>query len=511
MPVSGGRSRRACRQAAGRGPIGQPVLGTGVEGVKVDQLYRLDPFRKRISRRSFMKLMGVAAAAAAAGPALVRAQGQSGTLRILQWSHFVPSYDTWFDAYAKAWGAANGVNVIVDHVNLADLPTAVAAEISAGSGHDLIEIVGAEAGQFEPSLLDLTDINQEAASRFGDQLDIGKRYSFNPVTNKYYGFCIGWTIDPANYRRSLWEKAGMPDGPTTWEDLVTVGGKIRDEQGVQLGIGLAQELDSNMAHRAILYSFDSMLQDAESNIVIDSGEPFERALEAVNFMKRLYEAAMTPEVFAWNAASNNQALLAGRASYILNSISAYRSAQADVPDIAKDVFFGPALHGPRGSAWSNAHVIYNYIVPQHSGNVDAAKQFVLDLAENYDQAMYASKLYNSPSYFNAPVTGAGEYPAVAGAKTFADLHEAWFDDDPFRLEGEPAGKLKPLKNAVEWTTNVGRPGYTSPAVAEVFNTFVIPNMFARAVRGDETPEQAIKTGAAEARKVFEGWRQRGLI
>lgn len=475
------------------------------------QIYRADPFRTRISRRSFIKLMGVAAAAAAAGPSILRAQGASGTLRILQWSHFVPSYDTWFDSYAKAWGAANGVNVVVDHINLADLPATVAAEISAGSGHDLIEIVGAEAGQFEPSLLDLADVNQEAASRFGAQLEMSKRYSYNPVTDKYYGFCIGWTIDPANYRRSLWEKAGMADGPSTWEDLVTVGGRIRDEQGVQLGIGLAQELDSNMAHRSLLYAFDSGLQDADGNVILDQGEAFEHALEAVNFMKRLYDAAMTPEVFAWNAASNNQALIAGRASYIMNSISAYRSAQADVPDIAKDVFFGPALKGPRGSAWVNAHVIYNYIVPQHAANVDAAKEFILDLAENYDQAMYASKLYNSPSFFDSPVSGNGDYPAVAGASTFADLHEAWFDDDPFRIEGEPEGKLRPLKNAVEWTTNVGRPGYTSPAVAEVFNTFVIPNMFARAVRGDETPEQSIRSAAAEARTVFDAWRARGLI
>ncbi|HRQ11603.1 MAG TPA: ABC transporter substrate-binding protein, partial [Trueperaceae bacterium] len=222
----------------------------------MNPFYKLDPFGRRISRRSFMKFMGVAAAAAAAGPSILRAQGQSGTLRILQWSHFVPSYDTWFDAYAKEWGAANGVNVVVDHINLADLSTTVAAEISAGSGHDLIEIVGAEAGQFEPSLLDLTDVNQEASSRLGGELDLSKHYSYNPVTDKYFGVCIGWTIDPANYRGSLWEKAGMPAGPTTWEDLVTIGGKIRDEQGVQLGIGLAQELDSNMAHRAILYSFD---------------------------------------------------------------------------------------------------------------------------------------------------------------------------------------------------------------------------------------------------------------
>lgn len=464
-----------------------------------------------ISRRTFMKLVGVSAVAAAAGPTLLRAQGQSGTLRILQWSHFVPSYDTWFDRYAQQWGAANGVNVVVDHVNLADLPATVAAQLSAGSGHDLIEIVGAEAGAFEPSLLDLTDVNQEAASRFGPQLDMSRRYSYNPVTNKYYGFCVGWTIDPANYRRSLWEEAGMGEGPSTWQDLIDIGGRIRDEQGVQLGIGLAQELDSNMAHRAILYSFDSALQDADGNIVIDQGEYFERAIEAVNFMKELYEAAMTPEVFAWNAASNNQALLAGRASYILNSISAYRSAQEDVPDIANDVFFGPALKGPRGTSYSNAHVIYNYIVPQHSQNVDAAKQFMLDLAENYDQAMYASKLYNSPSFFTSPVSGNSEFPSVPGASTFADLHQAWFNDDPFRLEGEPEGKLRPLMNAEQWTTNVGHPGVTSPAVAEVFNTFIIPNMFARAVRGDQTVEEAIRTAAGESRAVFDAWRTRGLV
>lgn len=468
---------------------------------------------RRFTRRTFLKWSGVAAATAAGGPYFLRARAQAGdTLRILQWSHFVPSYDTWFDQYAQQWGEANGIRVVVDHVNLADLPATVAAEISAGSGHDLIELVGAEAGQFEPSLLDLTDVNQEAQSRFGEQVGASRRYSYNPVTDKYYGFCLGWTIDPANYRRSLWEQAGMPDGPTTWEDLVTVGGQIRDAQGVQLGIGLAQEIDSNMAHRSLLYSFDTMLQDENAQVVLDQGENFERALEAVEFMRRLYQAAMTPEVFAWNAASNNQALIAGRASYILNSISAYRSAQEDVPDIANDVFFGPALQGPRGTAWNNAHVIYNYVVPQYTPNADAAKQFILDLAANYDRAMYHSKLYNSPSFFGSPILESDrDYPAVEGATTFQDLHDAWFEDDPFRLEGEPEGKLRPLKNAVEWTTNVGHPGVTNPAVAEVYNTFVIPNMFARAVRGDETPEQAIRTAAAEARAVFDAWRERGLI
>src|SRR5690606_17217970 len=288
-------------------------------------------------------------------------------------------------------------------------------------------------------------------------------------------------------------------------------GRIRDEQGVQLGIGLAQEIDSNMAHRAILASFDAMVQNEDSEVILDQGDNFERVLEAVQFMQRLYRAAMTPEVFAWNAASNNQALIAGRASYIMNSISAYRSAQDDVPDIARDVFFGPALQGPRGSAWANAHVIYNYIIPQYSRFPDLAKQFILDLAENYDLAMYHSKLYNAPSFFDSQISGNGDYPEVPGAQTFRDLHDAWFENDPFKLPDEPEGKLRPLLDAVEWTTNVGHPGVCSPAVAEVYNTFIIPNMFARAVRGDETPEESIRSAAAEARVVYDGWRARGLI
>src|SRR5690606_42145515 len=115
------------------------------------------------------------------------------------------------------------------------------------------------------------------------------------------------------------------------------------------------------------------------------------ALDADTFMQSLSEPALPPEVLARKPASNNQAVIAGRSSYIMNSISAYRSAQQDVPDIANAVFFGPALAGPRGTNLSNAHVIYNYVIPQHAENIDPAKQFVLDLAVNYDQAMYHSK------------------------------------------------------------------------------------------------------------------------
>jgi multiple sugar transport system substrate-binding protein len=466
---------------------------------------------KGITRRDFIKTTGAGLLAAGLGganlitPGRARAAGKS--LKILQWAHFVPSYDTdFFDPFAKKWGEANGVEVTVDHIGLAELPARTAAEISAGEGHDLIEWVSPPS-QLEPSVLDLTDLNLEAKKRFGKQLRVCTMSSFNPHTKKYYGFCPGWTIDPGDYRKSLWTKAGKPAGPDTWEDLITYGSKIKNELGVQLGIGMSQEIDSNMAARALIWSYGISVQDENENVVINNP----RTVEAVEYMTRLYKTAMTPEIFSWSAVSNNQALIAGRASYILNSISAYRSAQQQVPEIAKDVFFVPALKGPTGTAWSSEHVIYIYVIPKYSKNADTAKEFILALLENYDKAMYFSKDYNSPAFFDTRIpAGSRGYPPVKGARTLVDLNNAWFDDDPFRLEGEAKGKLTVLKNAREWSTNVGHPGPANPAIGEVFSTFILPNMMASAARGMKASD-AVAQAEHQIKTIFDGWRRRGLV
>ncbi len=466
--------------------------------------------KKGLTRRSFIKAAGIASMAASIAPGLILPGGSAAAgkeLKILVWSHFVPRFDKeWYDNFVKNWGKANGVAVTVDHIGLAEIPSRTAAEVSAGQGHDLIEWI-APPSQFEPSVHDLTDLVKEAEKRFGPMHPLCKKSSYNPNTKKYYSFCPGWTIDPGNYRKSLWTKAGKPNGPETWEDLITFGGKIKKEQGIQLGIGLSQELDSNMAARALIWSFDSSLQDAKENVVLNNP----KTVEAVEYMARLFKEAMVPEVFAWTAVSNNQALIAGRAAYILNSISAYRSAQKEVPEIAKDIYFTPALKGPRGTRWSCEHVIYNYLLPKYSKNTDTAKKFLLDLVQNYDQAMYHSELYNSPAFFDSSIpSGDRGYPAVKGAKKLRDLHNTWFDDDPFALPGEDKGKLSVLKDAEKWSTNVGHPGAANPATGEVFATFILPNMMANAARGMK-PADAVAQAELLVKAIYAKWRKKGLV
>jgi multiple sugar transport system substrate-binding protein len=466
--------------------------------------------RFELTRREFMKAAGVGALAAGVAPGLFfprHAAAAPRELKILVWSHFVPRFDKqWFDGYVADWGRRNGTAVSVDHINLAEIPARTAAEIAAGRGHDLIEWISPPS-QYEPGVHDLGDVVREAERRFGKMHPLCRRSSYNPNTKKFYAFCPGWTIDPGNYRKSLWEKAGKPEGPTTWDDLIVYGGKIRRDQGIQLGIGLSQELDSNMAGRALLWSFDTAIQDARENVVLDNV----KTVDAVTYMARLFKEAMVPEVFSWTAVSNNQALIAGRATYILNSISAYRSAQKEVPEIARDIYFTPALKGPGGTGWHSEHVIYEYIVPKYSRNAALAKRFLLDLVANYDQAMFNSELYNSPAFFDAPIPkGNRGYPAVSGAKTLRDLHNAWFTSDPFALPGEEKGKLAVLKDAESWSTNVGHPGPANPAEGEIFSTFVIPTMLASAAQGMRS-EEAVTRAAAQVRTIFAKWRGKGLV
>jgi ABC-type glycerol-3-phosphate transport system substrate-binding protein len=457
----------------------------------------------RISRRSLLWLTAIATTTAACGdagddagppeatvpapsPTMASPSSKlSGDLKILLWSHFVPSHDKWFDPFAKNWGKEVGVNVTVDHINNTEIVARTAAEIQARQGHDLIQYI-APLSQFEPSVVDLKDVAEEAGRRHGEQLPLCMKSSQNPATGKHYAYSPGWVPDPGDYRKSLWESAGLPDGPSSWDDLLRGGAEIKKTKNIQMGLGMSQEIDSNMAGRALMWSYGASIQNEDEQVVINSPE----TVAAVEFMQRLFKDTMTNEVFSWNPASNNQGLIAGQMSYILNSISAWRTAQEANPEVADDIYFTPALKGPK-AALAAQHVMYNWIVPSHARNVDAAKEFLLHYTANWGSATYHSKLYDLPAF----------------PKLVPQLN-SWLDKDPFGAQ--PANKLSVLKNAIEWSTNIGHPGPANTAEGEVFATFVIPNMFAKAARG-ESPQQAVADAERQIKPIFDKWRKRGLV
>ncbi|WP_207945435.1 extracellular solute-binding protein, partial [Actinomadura sp. 7K534] len=410
----------------------------------------------------------------------------SGSLSILMWSHFVPRHDTWFDKFVADWGKKVGVDVRVDHVNTVDVPRRAASEIQAKRGHDLIQHI-APLSQYEPSVLDMADVVQEANKRWGQQQELCRKSSYNPNTEKFYAYCPGWTPDPGDFRRSMWQKVGMPNGPASWDDLLRGASEIKKQTGVPCGIGLSPETDSNMAARALLWSFGGSVQDENEQVAINS----DATIAAVEYMTRLFKEAETSEVFSWNPASNNQALIAGKSSYILNSISAWRTAMSTNREIGDDIFFVPALRGPK-AALAAQHVIQQWIVPTYAGNADAAKEFLLHYTANFPAVTYHSEMYDLPAWPSL-------VPQLNG----------WLDNDPWGAK--PANKLSFLKDSVSWSANIGYPGPSNPAVGETFNTHVLPTMFGRAARGQASPEDAVAEAEESIKKIFDNWRSRGLV
>ncbi len=415
------------------------------------------------------------------------------TLTITQWSHFVPLYDKWFDAYAQDWGKANNVKVTVNHINIGDLASSLSSAIAASKGSDLYEMIAPPAA-FIQGLQPLNDINSAAAAAFGKRSGVCTHSSYLPVKKEWYGFCHGWVPDPGDYLVSDWAKAGYPNGPTSYADLLTGGEKIYKTTGIPVGVGMSPEIDSEFYARSLIWSFGGAIQNAHDQVTFDSPQ----VLKAVEYQAQLYKASETPEVFTWNPASNNQTFIAGQASYIQNSISFYRSAQDVNPKVAANTGFSPGLKGPTGMIRQTAHVYFIYVMPKYVKNREskmAAKKFMLDLEANYSQATYNSKLYNFPAF----------------ASTVPQLTEkgGWLDHDPFG--SEPANKLEVLRHAESWTGWLGYPGYANPAIGEVYGEHLLSAMMAEVARGKKTPEQAVKDTTAQINAIFAKWRKQGYL
>lgn len=436
---------------------------------------------RRFTRREFVKI----SAAAAAGPFFlfpVRVAAQQKTLKILQWSHFVPAFDKWFDGvFAKQWGQRHDTNVIVDHIAAREVNARGAAEAAAGKGHDLFLFQFPPAA-YERQVIDMTDVYREVERKHGNVISLGHRSTFNPISRKHFAFSDSYVPFPGNYRKDLWEQAGYPHGPQTYDDLRVGAKRIRDKFGNPCGIGLSQDNDTTSAVRAILWSFGGAEQDEKGNVVLNS----KQTVEALNFVRALYQESETPEVFAWDETSNNRAMLSGKISYTMNAISITRAAEKDNPDMSQKIWLSAALKGPVHQL-SPSNVANHYVIWDFAENKEGAKQFLVDLVDNFGDAFNASEFYNFPCF----------------PSTVPDLATK-LKADP---KATPPDKYKILTNVLDWTANIGYPGYATNAINEVASTYVLNTTFAKVARGEMTAAEGAKAADDRLRVIFERWKR----
>ena len=425
---------------------------------------------------------GTLAKTAAAGVPKFPHKELKNTLKIIQWSHFVPAYDEWFDGvYTKKWGQKHDTEVLVDHINLALLPARAKAEVAARSGHDLFGHLSPQAG-LEDSVINHREIVEEVQHKVGKVGKVGFKSCYNPKTKKWHGFPENFVPDPVHYRRDLFHQVGVK-APNGWHDVLVAAPKLK-AIGHPVGIGMSNELDSNMALIALLQCFGGFIQNEHARVTINS----KGTRDALKFMKSLFTQGMTNEIFAWTASSNNQGYLAGRLSLVFNAISIVRSAEDQNPALARNTALLPIPKGP-DRRLGLEHVMGVYTIWNFTSKPQQklAKRFIADLETHYASAFRASKYYNFPAFPKAVY----DYRQ----RLAADKHP-------------PKGKYMVLdKIARKYTTNIGFPGYSNAAIDEIFNTFLIPQMFAQVAQGKMTPAEAAKAAEHDMKAIFAKWRK----
>jgi multiple sugar transport system substrate-binding protein len=442
-----------------------------------------------VTRRRFLRQTGLALAATGAAPMLSapfmsRALADTKTLSIVQWSHFVPAYDTWFDKFARDWGEKNHVEVTVDHIPVQDVAARAAAEASAGSGHDLFGWNGAGGAHlYRKFLVDVTSLVETVEKKYGKVGVIGRQIGYNQDDKTWSAFPDYYINFPVMYRKSMWDEIGIT--PDTWDNVRTGGAKLK-QKGHPVGISLGHSNDPNTTWRGLLWSYGGAVQDeAGKHVVLNS----KGSVEAVKYVTALYKEAMTSDVLSWSDASNNQYIDSGVSSLIINPISAYRTAQQLNKKVADDIFVMKPPKGPVRQLMGGASEFYG--IWKFARNKEAAIDFLKYYSDNWVEAFKASSGYNMPIFAN-----------------IVPKPMPLLSDDP---TSTPRDKLAILQTSDEWSAVPGYPGPATPATDEVYNSFIICDMMAKAATGAMTAEQSVTWATQQCEAIFDKWQRKASL
>jgi ABC-type glycerol-3-phosphate transport system substrate-binding protein len=316
---------------------------------------------RNFTRRTLLKTGAVAAAASSLPLPFMHGAHAAGKLSVAFWDHWVPGANDVLAKLCKDWAAKEKVDLNIDFVTSQGdkLMLTSAAEAQAKSGHDMITLPiwygPAHTDDLEPA----DDVWAELIKRHGP----------TTASMTYIAKQDGhWIAPPAlpntltlpsvaridifkeavgiDLTKMYPAKGGTPDKDLqdkwTWDFFLQAAEKCF-KAGHPFGLPIGLTGDTSNWIGAIFNAHGAELVDKDGNVTVKS-DPVKHMLD---YFKRL-TPFLSSEVYAWDDAGNNKALISGQASLIFNPPSAWAVAVRDAPKVAEQCWHFSSPKGPKG-------------------------------------------------------------------------------------------------------------------------------------------------------------------
>jgi multiple sugar transport system substrate-binding protein len=117
-------------------------------------------------------------------------------------------------------------------------------------------------------------------------------------------------------RNDILAKAGFPNPPTTWDELVTQAAAVNKPPLFGLGLALSNVGDGNV-QMSVMQSYGGRIADDAGKTVTIKSEATRAYLA---WLKGAWDKKIFPPgVTTWDGAGDNQAYLSGQAAFIANT------------------------------------------------------------------------------------------------------------------------------------------------------------------------------------------------
>ena len=412
--------------------------------------------------------LGVGSAFAQAIPTYKPEEGAS--LRLLRWAPFVPAEEAAWVANTQKFTDATGVQVRIDKESWEDVRPKAAVAANVGSGPDMVMSWFDDPQQYPDKLLDVTELGEAVGAANGGWYPGIESYAKRD--GKFIAMPLCAIGNAVVYRDSHVKAAGFSEYPKDTAGFLELC-KALQAKGTPAGFphGKAVGDGNNYAHW-LLWSHGGKMVDEAGKVTINSPE----TLAAVKYAMELYKTFI-PGTESWQDVNNNRAFLAGQVSLTANGVSVYYAAKKDpaMKEIMDDMRSTNLPIGPVGES-VELHQTSTLSIFAHTKYPEAAKAY---LAHMYDTAN-----------LNAWITGASAYCC-----------------QPLKgLENNPVWTSNPIHAAYAKASSTLRPnGYAGPlgaASAGTMADYVLVDMFAEAVTGQSSPEDAIANAESRAARYY---------